>query len=213
MSGGDGVIAAEADERMFEAVHEVTAKYKDALVADLNGGGAATRVRSEVSDYELEIYGVILAMKYEPGGRGLPEGAPSGALAKSRRLECSSLCDGEGGLDLDNSPPALRADADGALGSASIRNTGETSCPAPRSRRAAPPCATAGPPVLVPARASVQATRRNNTYAAGEFLSCTLEACETLSEPGSAVGEDNVLLVAVPLSRHTAASISCGAPF
>jgi hypothetical protein len=148
VSGGDGVIAAEADERMFEAVQEVMARYKDALVADLNGGGAAPRVRSEVSDYELEIAGVRLAMKYEHGGRSLPKGAPSGALAKSRQLGCSSLCDGEGGFGLDNSPPAMRTAADGALGRASIRKTGAMSCPAPRSRHHAPPCATAGPPAL-----------------------------------------------------------------
>jgi hypothetical protein len=78
VSGGDGLVAAEADERIFEAVHEVTVRYKDAPVADLHGGCAAPRVRVEVSDYELEIAGVRLAIKYEYGGRGLTERAPSG---------------------------------------------------------------------------------------------------------------------------------------
>jgi hypothetical protein len=56
---------AEADERLFEIVQEVTARYMDALVADLNGGGASQRVRVEVSEYELEIANVRLAMKYK----------------------------------------------------------------------------------------------------------------------------------------------------
>jgi hypothetical protein len=37
MSGGDGMVAVGADESLFEAVEEVTARYKDTLVADLNG--------------------------------------------------------------------------------------------------------------------------------------------------------------------------------
>jgi hypothetical protein len=43
--------------------------YKDALVADLNGGAAVQRVRVDVSDFELEIAGIRLANAYEYGGR------------------------------------------------------------------------------------------------------------------------------------------------
>jgi hypothetical protein len=54
-------------------VLEVTASYKNA-VAELNGGRAAPRGRVEDSDLELKIAGVRLAVIYEYGGRGLPEG-------------------------------------------------------------------------------------------------------------------------------------------
>jgi hypothetical protein len=42
-------------------------------------------------------------IKYEYGGRGLPDAR--GVVAGARRLECSPICDSEGGLGLENSPP------------------------------------------------------------------------------------------------------------
>jgi hypothetical protein len=93
VSGGDGVEAAEADERLFEAVQEVTARYIDALVANLH----QTRHRECVLRFLNMnwIAGGRLAIKYEYRGRGLPEGAARDALAGSRRLECSPICDGK----------------------------------------------------------------------------------------------------------------------
>jgi hypothetical protein len=129
----------------------------------------------------------------------LPEGAATGALAASWRLESSPIDDSEGGFVLESPPPAVSTSADGALGSASIRNPGATSGNTLRRRSAAPRRATAGPRAPVPVQAPVPAIRGENTFAAGEALRCALEASVTLSEPRSSVVEENVLLASVPL--------------
>jgi hypothetical protein len=137
MSGGDGFVAAEADERLFQAVQDVTARYNDALVADLKG---EPRRRECVSrflpmNWKLLVYGWQSGMNMEVG-----------ACRCGRRVVRSQ---GRGGLSAvhfatakdrpEKSPLAVSAAVEDALVSARIRNPGATCGAAPRRRCAAPP--------------------------------------------------------------------------